>query len=456
MNITRLGLLALGAALMATSVQAETLDDRWYISPGVSYIIADDDRLVDDDVGFQLGIGKTVSEHWNIELNAVYDELDLESGIIDEFRQAGASLDGLFFLHRQRHFAPYLGIGAGALRTTYFKRSNTNAMANVGVGFMSQLNDHGLALRADARYRMDYDNDNVALESRFGDWLITLGLALPFGDKPKAAPSDADNDGVADSMDRCPGTPARLKVDARGCEIDSDGDGVGDSLDRCPTTPTGAKVNAQGCELDSDFDGVVDSKDRCPTSPVGAKVNAQGCELDSDGDRVVDSKDRCPNTPAGTKVDAQGCELDGDGDRDGIVDSKDRCPNTAAGAKVDSKGCELKAVISLQGVKFANNSAELTVTSQSVLNEAAATLRLNPELKVEVAGHTDNRGARAYNVSLSQRRAESVMNYLISKGASATKLSARGYGPDQPQADNATAQGRAANRRVELRILAGR
>jgi OOP family OmpA-OmpF porin len=150
-------------------------------------------------------------------------------------------------------------------------------------------------------------------------------------------------------------------------------------------------------------------------------------------------------------VDAQGCELDGD--RDGVVDRLDKCPGSRPGAKVDASGCEAPEITVLKGVNFATNSATLTPGSMAVLDQTAATLVKNPEVKAEVAGHTDNTGSAARNRVLSQQRAESVRRYLVSKGASAANLTARGYGPDQPVADNRSAQGRSANRRVELRIL---
>lgn len=139
-----------------------------------------------------------------------------------------------------------------------------------------------------------------------------------------------------------------------------------------------------------------------------------------------------------------------DSDRDGVPDDRDRCPNTIAGAKVDANGCEM---VTLHGVNFANNSATLTPDSTTVLDQAAAGLMRRGDMKVEVAGHTDNRGTAALNRDLSQRRAEAVRSYLVSKGVNGANLSARGYGPDRPVADNNTANGRAENRRVELRQL---
>ncbi len=260
---------------------------------------------------------------------------------------------------------------------------------------------------------------------------------------------DSDGDGVPDDKDRCPDTPKGAKVNAQGCELDGDGDGVVDRLDKCPTTPAGRSVNAQGCELDGDGDGVVDALDKCPTTPAGRAVNAEGCELDGDGDGVVDALDKCPTTPAGHKVNSEGCDLDGDGD--GVIDSADQCPTTPAGDRVDNKGCSLPTVLNLKGVNFDNNKDTLRPDAAAILDDAVATLKRYPALKVEVAGHTDSANSDAYNLDLSQRRAKTVLDYFVAQGVEADRLSAKGYGEAEPIADNATADGRFKNRRVELR-----
>ena len=202
---------------------------------------------------------------------------------------------------------------------------------------------------------------------------------------------------------------------------------------------------------DSDGDGVDDYKDRCPGTVAGAKVDAQGCELDADGDGVVDRLDACPGTPAGRKVDAQGCQLDGD--KDGIVDALDQCPDTPAGDKVDNKGCTLLNTIVLKGVNFDNDLAVLHDDASAILDDAVAIFKRYPALKVEVAGHTDSSSSDTYNQQLSERRAKAVMEYFVGKGVAAEQLTAKGYGESQPVADNGTAEGRAQNRRVELRVL---
>jgi len=219
-----------------------------------------------------------------------------------------------------------------------------------------------------------------------------------------------------------------------------------------PTPPPAVPV------VDSDNDGVPDLADKCPNTPAGTQVDAVGCPVpqDADHDGVVDSLDKCPNTPPGTRVDESGCPVDSD--HDGIPDTLDKCPDTPAGTQVDATGCpvvfeEQKSTVVLKGVNFQLDKAVLLPAAQDVLDRVAAGLVANPDVRVEVAGYTDNSGARAHNVRLSQARAEAVRTYLIQKGVPADRLMAKGYGPDNPVASNATSAGRAQNRRVELHRL---
>jgi OmpA-OmpF porin, OOP family len=230
------------------------------------------------------------------------------------------------------------------------------------------------------------------------------------------------------------------------------------SAGECWTTDYRDKdTSASGCfgepmamaEGDADGDGVVDSKDQCPDTPAGSIVDAKGCALDSDGDGVEDASDSCPGTPAGARVDANGCELDSDGD--GVVDSGDKCPGTPAGATVDARGCA-QAIV-LKNVNFQNNSGELSAESKATLDQVASSLKARGDIKsIQVIGHTDSSGAASYNQSLSEKRAKAVAAYLVSQGVDGGILSAKGMGESSPMADNRTAEGRAQNRRVELKL----
>jgi outer membrane protein OmpA-like peptidoglycan-associated protein len=276
-------------------------------------------------------------------------------------------------------------------------------------------------------------------------------------------PLDADRDGVADGLDQCPDTPAGATVNSVGCPLDSDHDSVPDGLDKCPDTPAGATVDATGCPSDSDKDGVPDGLDKCPETPAGATVDANGCPKDSDNDGVPDGLDKCPNTAVGAKVDASGCPLIGDVDGDGVPDNVDRCPNTPPHTAVDQFGCVVlfreertpgaRPSVILQGVNFQTGRSALTPESYGVLDQVAASLVANPDIRIEVAGYTDNTGSAAINRRLSSARAIAVRAYLARKGVAPSRMLARGYGPADPVATNTTAAGRAQNRRVELHKL---
>jgi OOP family OmpA-OmpF porin len=142
-----------------------------------------------------------------------------------------------------------------------------------------------------------------------------------------------------------------------------------------------------------------------------------------------------------------------DSDHDGVPDNIDKCPDTPAGVQVDAFGCPLKGSITLEGVTFEHNSSELTVASHPPLDEMADGLKKHTHLKVEIQGHTDSTGTPAYNLKLSQRRADAVRSYLVDSGVNSDQLVSRGYGQAQPVASNATAEGRAKNRRVVVFVV---
>lgn len=272
-------------------------------------------------------------------------------------------------------------------------------------------------------------------------------------------PLDTDKDGVPDYLDRCPDTPEGVQVDKNGCPLDTDGDGVPDYLDQCPDTPSAAKgmVDEHGCPLDTDNDGVPDYLDLCPNTPVEARgfIDKNGCPLDTDGDGVPDYLDKCPDTPLAARgmVDERGCPRDTDGD--GVPDYLDNCPKTPGVAS--NHGCpEVKKEVrtlfqkALQGIQFETGKDVIRSSSFTILNQIAKVLLDNPTYLVEIQGHTDNVGKPDMNQILSEKRANAVRNYLMSKGVGEKRMTAVGYGDTKPVMSNKTAQGRAKNRRVEF------
>jgi len=203
---------------------------------------------------------------------------------------------------------------------------------------------------------------------------------------------------------------------------DTDGDGIYDKDDECPEVAGLAQFN--GCP-DSDGDGIQDSKDACPQ--VFGLADFEGCP-DSDGDGIPDPKDACP-TVAGTAA-LGGCP-DADGD----------------GKVVNELNVQFKSVL------FDNAKASIRAESYSTLDNVASIMQEYPRSRFLIEGHTDSRGRDAYNQKLSDERAASVLNYLIGKGISSSRLQSKGFGETQPIASNDTAAGRQENRRVQLSIL---
>jgi len=336
-------------------------------------------------------------------------------------------------------------------------------------------------IRAEGGINRNESESGVGL-ANFG---VNLGVSVMLGSRPIP---DSDGDGILNNRDRCANTPSGAQVNDVGCPADSDGDGVANGIDRCANTAVGAIVDAIGCTRDSDDDNIPDGIDKCPDSPAGVLVDATGCPRDSDADGIADGLDRCSATPRGATVDALGCP--GDEDADGVLDGLDRCPRTPIGAAVNSRGCAtgqqgrlqpnpprdtaavtppaarpspptlgpavpaaVGAAMVLEGVSFESGSARLQPGSYVELDSIAKVLLANPRQRVEIGGHTDNSGTPADNQHLSTLRAEAVRNYLVAKGVPYQQMVARGYGATVPRTPDTTPQGKAANRRVEIKPL---
>lgn len=285
-------------------------------------------------------------------------------------------------------------------------------------------------------------------------------------------PTDRDRDGIADPQDLCPDLHQGPRPDPLrlGCPLaDRDGDGVSDREDLCPDTPQGPKPDPArlGCPLpDRDGDGVSDRDDLCPDQPPGAVPDPQrlGCPAgDRDGDGVLDPLDRCPNEPAGAQPDPDrpGCPAP-DRDRDSVPDRVDACPDVAGAPHPDPKkhGCpslvQIKGsqLVILRPVFFATNRDLILPQSFPVLQAVTDALLASPHIKrLSIEGHTDSRGRADYNIDLSNRRAQSVRRWLVQHSIAEERVTAVGYGPSRPIADNRSPRGRAQNRRVDFILL---
>lgn len=229
---------------------------------------------------------------------------------------------------------------------------------------------------------------------------------------------------------------------------DTDGDGVADALDKCPTVAGSAHLN--GCP-DTDNDGIIDLEDKCPNEAGVAKYN--GCPIpDTDGDGVNDEEDECPTVAGIAKY--KGCPVP-DSDGDGVNDEMDKCPTVPGPAS--NRGCpevkeEVKKRLSFAAtaIQFETGKAVITKKSHAILDEVVDIMNEYKDYDMHIHGHTDNTGKADRNQILSEERAAAVKQYFIDKGISASRLHSKGFGQDEPVADNKTAAGRAKNRRVEL------
>jgi len=288
----------------------------------------------------------------------------------------------------------------------------------------------------------------------------TIELDQGFVSKAQAHLAQAEPNARAAELlspaEHCSGRPAG----------DSDGDGYADPVDQCPTKPENYNgyQDEDGCpdDPDSDGDGIADSRDQCELSPEDkdAYLDGDGCpEPDNDLDGLLDAADKCPNDPEDPDgyEDEDGCP-DPDNDKDTVPDVTDQCPNEIGSATQEPLGCpgNRLAVVTdcevkiTQQIHFETNKDKIRPESYPVLDAVADVLSKNPKITLEVQGHTDNKGAAAYNKDLSNRRAQSVMKYLIAHGVTNARLTALGYGMERPLVDNGSASNRTLNRRVQF------
>ena len=363
------GALGLAFASSAVAQMDAPQDKRFYVAPMVSYGFFDDDTVSgdsfgslnndnDDSIGTTLAIGKPINSWLNLELFGFYfnPDQDINGADANDANLWGIGLDALFFPARDT--LPVYGIlgaswgktdpGYGSLNGTDVGDDADTDFLDAGLGYMYQLNDYGLAVRAEYRYRYttvdsaDIYGDGYE-DQRYDDHILSLGLQIPLGAPPTAA------------------------------------------------------------------------------EPAPAPAPAQ--PMDSDGDGVIDANDQCPGTPRGTEVDARGCPI------------------------------EKQAPIVLKGVTFEFDSSKLTMQAENRLDNVVDALQASSEVKFRVDGYTDSIGTEQYNQGLSQRRVDSVRQYLIEHSISSSRITGtQGHGESNPVATNETAAGRAQNRRVELNV----
>lgn len=404
--------------------------DHWNIMPTISRITVS--RYLSD--GFTFTAGGSINKI--TKFGSFYDS-QIDEEVTNEVNDLTYyALDGMVSysfknLINSNKFDPFLGVGGGYTWLDDIGAGTLNGTLGIKYWISEKF-----GVEAQSTYKHAFED---YLPKHFQH---SVGIVLKFGG------TDTDNDGIYDQDDACP-EEAGLEI-FNGCP-DSDNDGIQDSKDDCPNVAGLAEFN--GCP-DGDGDGVMDKDDKCPT--VAGLKALMGCP-DADGDGVADDDDNCTNEsgPAANN----GCPWP-DTDGDGVLDKDDKCPNEAG--EVSNNGCPVldpptEVVNSLntyaRDILFDTGKASFKKETDQVLQAMVVIFKEYPQAQFTIGGHTDSSGSASMNQALSERRANAVRDYLIANGIAADRLTAKGFGEDNPIATNKTRAGRKENRRVEVNLV---
>ncbi|GAA4305256.1 OmpA family protein [Aestuariibaculum suncheonense] len=415
-----------------STLQAQDANNRWLIGIGVNAVDTYPTNVGDTHFPGQSWWTDeyfNATDHWNIApypsslTVSRYLGGNFSFGVFGSVNKITKVGDASTYLGKQIDDFSYYGVD-GFFKYSFATTGRLEPFLKIGGGY-SWIDTVGAGtLNGGAGFNWWFTKKkNVALNFQstykhsFEDYLIphfqhNVGIAYKFGAK------DTDKDGIKDNDDACPEVAGLPEFN--GCP-DSDGDGVQDSEDECPEVAGLKELN--GCP-DSDGDGVADKDDRCPNAAGSKALN--GCP-DSDGDGVVDIDDKCPNE-AGPA-------------------SNNGCPEVV----VDNTQELIDALA--KTIFFEFDSARLTPDNQITLNKIADLIeKTDKTYNLTIEGYADNVGAKSYNQTLSEKRAKAVADYLTSTGVTPANVSTVGFGENNPVADNKTKEGRAENRRSEIKI----
>jgi outer membrane protein OmpA-like peptidoglycan-associated protein len=390
------------------------LNDHWNILPSISYV----------------AVTKSVGDHFSIGARGSLNRIS-KLGDVDADDLSHYAVDGIlkYQLLSNTVIDPFIEVGGGYTWVDEIGAGTVNGGLGVNIWFSENI---GLTFQTSYKHA-------------FEDYLIKhfqhmAGISVKFGG------TDTDGDGIYDKDDACPEVPGLEAFN--GCP-DSDGDGIEDGKDDCPNEAGSKEMN--GCP-DADGDGIADKDDACPNEAGLAAL--AGCP-DADGDGVADKDDECPNEAG--PAENNGCPWP-DKDGDGVLDKDDQCPDVAG--TVANNGCpEVTEEVQKQlneyarTILFDTGKATLKTESVSVFVDIIKILNEYPTANFTVEGHTDSVGSESLNQQLSEKRANSVRDFLIKEGIDANRLTAVGYGEAKPIASNNTRDGRAQNRRVEINLV---
>lgn len=414
--LTVVGLLLF---ICASSVSAAEVT----VSPMAGGFVFDSERGLKNSPAYSLGLGLNFNQHWSVEGTADYVETEFD-GSDTKWNFYSGRIGILYHFTPIDNLTPYLLVGAGVFRFN----ADDNGQLTYGLGTKLAISEN-VDLRLEARGAVELDMDKEDLHDTYNHFAFGAGFVFKFGQLTASSPEyqpQADTPDTQLEQSVMPEPEPAPPVE------DSDNDGVIDTLDRCPVTPYGTPVDAEGCPKTVKF-------------------------VDSDNDGVSDVLDACPETPASAEVDIRGCPVvsEIDSDNDGVSDVMDKCPDTAPQIPVDGAGCpELSKKLEIAGlvIEYATSQSGFSEEAAKELKLLSAKVQSTEKGRLLVEGHTDSVGKESYNIKLSQERAEKVRRALIKDfGVAADRVVARGFGPFEPVADNSTQEGRQQNRRVVVR-----
>ncbi|WP_345273630.1 OmpA family protein [Flaviramulus aquimarinus] len=401
------------------------VEDHWNILPSLSSISVS--KYLSD--GFSFGLTGSLNKisKWG-DVPGLAAGVPEQTNEVDDLSYYGVDGTIKYNFRENKTFDPFVGVGGGY---TWIDEIGAGTL-NGTLGFNYWFSDN-IGLTVQTAYKHAFED---YLQTHFQH---TAGVSIKFGG------TDTDGDGIYDKDDACPDVAGLEEFN--GCP-DTDGDGIEDSKDDCPNEAGLAELN--GCP-DTDGDGIADKDDNCPTV-AGLKALA-GCP-DADGDGVTDADDKCPNT-AGPAAN-NGCPWP-DTDGDGVLDKDDKCPDVKG--TVANNGCpevteEVQKTLNeyAKTILFDTGKSSIKSQSEAVLGDIIGILKEYSTAKFTIEGHTDSVGSEKLNQRLSDSRANSVKEYLVTNGIDAFRLSALGYGESKPIDSNKTRKGRANNRRVEINL----
>lgn len=504
-------LLALSAAPSGAPAQNRGFDGRWAVGAQVGgNAWFNDFASRKPGGGGELVVRYGMSRALSAALLAGYEdlkatELPVPPGYRTDYISIKAfplSLNLRWHLAPTATVAPYISAGGGALFYTRRDgtgeafpegdtKSKTTFMVPVGAGVDIRLSSRTL-LTVDASWRL-MDDKTEALEQGGGDSYATLkaGFSYLFGDSEG---EDDDGDGLTNGEERRIGTNPEIG--------DSDGDGLkdGEEVKRYRTSPLRTDSDGDGladgeevferftdpARADTDDDGLPDGEEAARHGtdprktdsdgdglPDGDEVNKHKSDpvrVDSDGDGLTDWEEvrQHQTSPVRPDTDADGLsdgdevkrhrtnpnlvDTDGGGVNDGAEITRRTNPLLAADdIGRESAMLERGKTVVLEGVKFQGNTATLDPASRPTLEKVFIALVANPDISVDIVGHTEYR-AGGSSEKLSLQRAEAVKAWLVKKGVSSNRLATKGMGALEPVASNDTPEGRERNKRIEVRV----